>query len=189
MLADLVRRTRTHRRFQEDRPVSRETLLELVDLARLAASGNNRQPLKYMLSWQPERNALVFPHLRWAGSLKDWPGPAPGERPAAYIIVLGDRELAASFGCDHGIAAENIMLGATERGLRGCMIGSVDRDALRAALAIPDRFQLLLVLALGVPGETVVIDPVPENGDTTYWRDADGLHHVPKRSLAEVVVE
>jgi len=188
MLADLVRETRTHRRFKEDRPVSRETLLELVDLARLAASGNNRQPLKYMLSWEPERNGLIFQHLAWARNLPDWPGPAPGERPAAYIIVLGDHEVSGSFGCDHGIASQNIMLGATEKGLRGCMIGSVNRKALQAALAIPERYEILLVLALGVPGETVVIDPLPETGETSYWRDGRSVHHVPKRPLEDVIV-
>ena len=188
VLKELVRQTRTHRRFKENQPISRETLLELVDLGRLSACGNNRQPLKYYLSWEPERNAVVFPNLVWARQLKDWGGPAPGERPAAYIIVLGDHEVSESFGCDHGIASQSIMLGATENGLRGCMIGSVNRKALQQALNIPERYEILLVLALGVPGETVVLEPMPASGNTAYWRDAQGVHHVPKRSLEDIII-
>ena len=128
-LRDLVRSNRSYRRFHQEHAVDLETLKQLVDLARLSASAANKQPLKYMLSCDPERNALVFPHLGWAGYLKDWPGPAEGERPSAYIVILGDKDISPSFGCDHGIAPQSILLGATERGLGGCIIGSVNYGA------------------------------------------------------------
>ncbi|NLE75237.1 MAG: nitroreductase family protein [Chloroflexi bacterium] len=187
-LADLVRRNRSFRRFHEDRPVSRQTLRELVDLARLSATGANRQPLKYFLSCDAETNDRIFPHLGWAAYLKDWPGPQEGERPAAYIIILGDTEITKTYGVDHGIAAQSIMLGAVEKGLGGCMILSINRPKLKEALQIADRYEVLLVLALGVPKETVVIDPLGPDGDIKYWREPDGTHHVPKRSLDEVIL-
>jgi nitroreductase len=189
MLRDLVLKTRSYRRFVEKRPVPEAVLRELVDLGRLSASGANMQPLKYILSFDPRRNALVFPHLEWAGYLKGWGGPAEGERPSAYIVILGDRQVRESAGCDHGIAAQSIMLGAAERGLGGCMIGSIHRDALRAALGIPARYDILLVLALGEPAETVRLETVGENGDIRYWRDAAGVHHVPKRRLEDVFLD
>jgi nitroreductase len=185
---DLVLENRTYRRFDESSRIERRTLEELVDLARLSASGGNLQSLKYMLSCEPARNALIFPTLAWAGYLKDWPGPAAGERPSAYILILLDKEISKNAGCDHGIAAQSIMLGATERGLRGCMIGSVKRDALRAALNIPDRYDIVLVLALGKPKEKVVIETAKADGDIQYWRDAQGVHHVPKRPLSEIII-
>lgn len=188
MLADLIRQNRSYRRFYQDMPVSLETLRELVDLARLSASAGNRQPLKYILSCSPETNARIFPHTRWAGYLKDWGGPAEGERPAAYVVILGDTEISKDFGCDHGIAAQSIMLGAVERGLGGCMIGALDRDGLRQALAIPERYEILLVLALGKPRETVVIEDVGPDGDIKYYRDAEGVHHVPKRPLDDLIL-
>ena len=188
MLEDLVRKNRSYRRFYQDVPVDLETLRALVNLARLSASGSNLQPLKYILSCQPETNARIFPHTRWAGYLKDWPGPAEGERPAAYIVILGDTEIRKSFGCDHGIAAQSIMLGATERGLGGCIIGSIDRSGLRQVLGIPDRYEILLVLALGKPREKVMLEEVGPDGDIQYYRDADGVHHVPKRSLDELIL-
>ncbi len=188
MLKDLIRRTRSYRRFYQDEEVGLDTLRELVDLGRLSASGRNRQPLKYMLSCDREKNALVFPHLRWASQLKDWHGPVDGERPAAYIIILGDKEIHPETGCDQCISAQSIMLGATEMGLGGCMIRNIQREGLREDLNIADRYDILLVLALGRPKETVVIDPVGADGDTRYWRDAQDVHHVPKRSLDEVII-
>jgi len=188
MVRDLILKNRSYRRFHQEVAIELETLRELVDLARLSASGANRQPLKYILSGDPEKNALIFPHLGWAGYLKDWPGPSEGERPSAYIIILGDKEISQSFGCDHGIAAQSILLGATEKGLGGCIIGSAKKDGLCKALKIPERYEILLVLALGKPKEKVVIETVGADGDIRYWRDSDSVHHVPKRSLDEIIV-
>lgn len=186
---DLVRQSRSIRRFYQDRPVALETLRELVDLARLAPTGSNRQSLRYLLSCDPARNALIFPHLGWAGYLRDWPGPVEGERPSAYILILNDSSTSNSPGCDHGIAAQTILLGAREKGLGGCMIGSIRRGELRLALALDLRYEITLVLALGWPKEQVVIEPLGQGGDVRYWRDAQGVHHVPKRSLDELILK
>ncbi|MEW5872719.1 MAG: nitroreductase family protein [Chloroflexota bacterium] len=187
-LKELVLKNRSRRRFYQEQAISRETLVELVDLARLSASGSNKQPLKYALACAPEVNAQIFPLLGWAGYLKDWPGPEEGERPTAYIIILGDKEISGVFGVDHGIAAQSIMLGATEKGLGGCIIATVKQDELRQALAIPEKYAILLVLALGKPKEQVQIDAVGADGDIRYWRDADGVHHVPKRAMDEIII-
>lgn len=188
MIRDLISKNRSYRRFHQEVDIKLETLRELVDLARLSASARNAQPLKYILSCQPQKNSLIFPHLAWAGYLTDWPGPCEGERPSAYIIILGDTEISQSSGCDHGIAAQSILLGATEKGLGGCMIASIKRQGLRQALEIPPRYEILLVLALGKPKETVVIETVGPGGDTKYWRDSKGVHHVPKRALDDIII-
>lgn len=189
MLAELIMNNRSYRRFHQDVPVELATLRELVSLARLSASARNLQPLRYILCADCDTNAAVFSTLAWAGYLKDWGGPVEGERPAAYIVVLADTTLSQAYvGVDHGLAAQNILLGATERGLGGCIIGSVQRDRLRQILAIPDRYEILVVLALGKPKETVVVETAGPDGDIKYWRDVDGVHHVPKRSLDELII-
>ena len=187
-LRELVLKTRSYRRFYQDHKIELETLRELVDLARLSASGSNRQPLKYVISNDPHRNARIFPLTRWAGALPEWPGPSEGERPSAYIIILCDTEIVKSAGVDHGIAAQSIMLGATEKGLGGCMIGSVDRPRLRQVLDIPERYDILLLLALGKPKETVVLEDLGPDGDTRYYRDEESVHHVPKRALEDILL-
>lgn len=188
MIRNLIVKCRSYRRFHQESKIELETLRELVDLARLSAAAGNLQPLKYMLFNDPEKNASIFQHLGWAGYLKDWPGPGRGERPSAYIIVLGDTRICKSFGCDHGIACQNILLGAVEQGLGGCMIGSINREKLREDLNIPDHFEILLVVALGKPKETVVLQDVGPNDDIKYWRDSEGVHHVPKRKLEDIIV-
>jgi nitroreductase len=186
-IEDLVLKNRSFRRFDESVTVDEKTLKELVDLARCSATAANRQPLKFMLSTERERNALIFKTVGFARQLS-WQGPVEGERPAAYIIILGDTEISQNFGCDHGIAAQSILLGAVERGLGGVMLGSANKDNLRAALKIPAKYEILLVLAMGKPREIVVLETVGADGKTTYWRDDKGVHHVPKRALEDLIV-
>jgi nitroreductase len=187
-IRELVLKNRSYRRFDEKAPISVETLKDLVDLARLSPSAANLQPLRYILSADPGKNAEIFPCLAWAGYLKDWPGPSEGERPTAYIVILGDTDVTRTFGCDHGIAAQSILLGAVERGLGGCMIGSIKRESLRKVLDIPEKYEILLVLALGKPGESVYLETIGPDGDIRYWRDEKGCHHVPKRPLTELIL-
>ena len=188
MISELVKANRSCRRFYEDHPVELKTLEELVDLARLSASGANLQPLKYILACQPDVNAEIFSCLAWAGYLKDWPGPDPGERPSGYIVILGDTTIKEEFGVDHGIAGQSMLLGAREKGLAGCMIASINRKDIRPMLNIDSHLKILLVLAIGKPKEEVVIEPVGSDGSILYWRDAEAVHHLPKRALTDIIV-
>lgn len=187
-IAELLTKNRSYRRFHQDQALDEATLVGLVGLARLCPSAANRQPLKYMISWEAERNAAIFAHLRWAAALVDWPGPAEGERPTGYVIILGDTQVAGNFFCDHGIVAQSMLLAAAEQGLGGCMVGSIDRQGLRRTLQIADHLEILLVVALGRPKETVVLEMDATPDEVPYWRDADGVHHVPKRPLDELLV-
>ena len=187
-LKDIVFNTRSYRRFDESHRIEYKTLEGIVDLARLSASGANRQPLKYMVCNSQEDCSRIFPSVVWAAYLKDWDGPEPGERPSGYIIILGDRSISEGFGVDHGIAAQSMMLGATETGLGGCMIASIKRDKLRTEMRIPEKYEILLILALGKPVENVIIDEI-KDGDVKYWRDNKKNHHVPKRPLSELIIK
>ena len=189
MIKDLILKNRSYRRFDQDFKIDCSTLRELVDLGRLSASAGNKQPLKYILSCEAEKNALIFSSLAWAAYLKDWPGPSEGERPSAYIIILGDKEITDSFMWDTGISAQSILLGATEKGLGGCMIASINKPKLRKDLNLPERYEICLVIVLGKPKEKVVIETTGKEGDIKYWRDSEGVHHVPKRPLNEIIIE
>jgi nitroreductase len=187
-LYDLVLRNRSCRRFEESSPIPRDTLVELVALARSTASAANRQPLKYIISADSQTNGRIFPCLTWAAYLKDWDGPVPGERPSAYIVILIDKTITDDWWCDDGIAAQTILLGAVEKGLAGCMMGSIQKERLRQELDIPDHLMIRLVLALGKPAETIVLEDLEQGGDIRYWRDEKNIHHVPKRSLEELII-
>lgn len=187
-ITELVTKNRSYRRFDQSVRIEKDELVSLVDLARHSASGTNRQPLKYLLFNRVEDCARVFPYTRWAGYLKDWDGPEEGERPSAYILILGDKSIADNYFVDHGIAAQSMLLGATEKAYGGCMIASIDRKGLSHEINLPEQFEILLIIALGKPAEKVVIDDIIEN-KVEYWRDESGTHHVPKRGLDELIID
>lgn len=185
---ELIQDSRSYRRFFQNVVVERSALEKLVDLARLSASGQNLQPLKYFLSCDSNVNAIIFSHLTWAGYLQDWNGPEEGERPSAYVHVLGDKSISMSFDIDSGIAVQSIRLGASEIGLGSCVVGSIKRKELAESLGLSNQFEILLAISIGKPKETIVLESVRENGDIKYWRDDEDIHHVPKRMLNEVIV-
>ena len=188
MIKQLIIENRSTRRFIESQSISVQTLKDLIDLARLCPSARNAQPLKYIYSNGQRINDRIFPLLQWAGYLEDWDGPVVGERPAAYIIVLGDTSISKTFECDAGIAIQSILLAAREEGYAGCIIGSIDRKEMQKELKILSEFKILYVLALGLPGEEIKIEETGEDGNIRYWRDNNGIHHVPKRPLEEIIL-
>ena len=183
MLNDLVLKNRSYRRFYQDVTMELETLRELVNLARLSASGSNRQALKYILSNDPHRNSLIFKNITLAGN------PGEDEAPTAYIVILGDKTISSTFGCDCGIAAQSILLGAVEKGFGGCMVGLIKRENLAKALKIPPQLEILLLLLQGKPKEAPVIESTFKDGTNMSWVDDEGVRHVPKRSLDDIAVD
>lgn len=189
MLSDIVKKNRSYRRFYQDRTIDRSQLVELVELARFCPSGRNLQPLKFFISNNTLLNEKIFPTLAWAGYLKDWHGPINGEKPSAYIIILEDQKISYTTQWDQGIMAQTIMLGATEKGFGGCIIASVRKEELSSVLNLPEHLKVALVLALGYTKEEVRMDNLPNDGSIVYWRDSAEVHHVPKRSLEDLIVE
>ncbi len=182
MLKDLILKNRSYRRFYQETVVELDTLKELVDLARLSASGSNKQALKFAICSDPERNAQVFSNIGLAGN------PGKEEAPTAYIIILGDTKISKGFGCDHGIAAQSILLGAVEKGLGGCMVGTINREKLVEVLGLAPHYEILLVLAMGRPKEKVVIEDIGQDGATQGSWDDEGVRHVPKRLLSDLII-
>ena len=185
MFYDLVLKNRSCRAFDESRRVTREELTDLVALARISPSANNRQPLKYFLSCDEKTNAVIQPLTRWAGALPELRLPPEGRRPTAFIVILVDKTIAPAAEKDVGIAAQTMLLGAAEMGLSGCMIGAF-RPELHDALELPEHLQVALVVALGKGDEHIEI--VESKGDTVYFRDGEGNHYVPKRALDELIL-
>jgi len=184
----LVKKARSTRRFRPE-PLPVGFFDRIAEYARFSPCGGNTQELKFIaLSSEPVCRK-VFPLLRWARALKDWDGPEEQEQPAGYMVILLDRNISSSAGCDHGIAAQSMVLGAAEEGIGSCMIGSYDKPALIRELDLPDHLEPCLIIAFGYPGETVVLEDVGPGGSTVYYRDEKGNHHVPKRPLDELLVK
>ncbi len=183
----LANTTRSYRRFRQIYPVTPELMTQWVDNARVSASAGNKQPLRYRIVTDKEQCAQIFETLTWAAALPDWDGPEPGQRPTGYIIMATDSETFKGelWRFDAGIAAQTIMLSSTEEGFGGCIMLSFKRGDLKKILSMPEDLEPVLVLALGRPIEDIrLVDAV--QGDTTYYRDEQQVHYVPKRKLEDI---
>lgn len=183
----LANTTRSYRRFRQIYPVTPELMTQWVDNARVSASAGNKQPLRYRIVTDKEQCAQIFETLTWAAALPDWDGPEPGQRPTGYIIMAIDSETFKGelWRFDAGIAAQTIMLSSTEEGFGGCIMLSFKRGELKKILSMPEDLEPVLVLALGRPIEDIrLVDAV--QGDTTYYRDEQQVHYVPKRKLEDI---
>lgn len=187
-LREMIVKARSYRRFQEDKKVPMATLVDIVDSLRFVPSSVNLQPLRYAISVSQEINDRIFPLLAWARRLRDWKGPGPGERPAAYVVIGGDVANTHLI-VDLGIACQTLFLGLAEAGLAGCMIGNLNAKAVHDIVGFPENIKVLQVMAVGYPGETVVLDDLKPGDGTDYYRDANDVHHVPKRRLEEVLLK
>lgn len=183
-----MERDRSVRRFDESNPLRSKEVGEIIALTKYCASAANRQPLRYYIVTAPEILEQIYPLLRWAGYLAEWDGPQKGERPTAIVVQVLDTNISKDCMCDDGLHLQAITLGATTKGIGGCIIKSFNAPKLIKVLSIPSHLKPLYVLALGYPAEKVVVEPV-ENDDIKYWRSADGIHHVPKRDFQPLKVE
>lgn len=191
MFLDLVKQARSHRGFRQDRKVTRQELEHLVECARFTPAARNDQVLKYYLAVKPETVAAIQPLTKWAGALAELHLPRKGAEPVAYIVICLDGSLAenpAPYQRDVGIVAQTMLLAAAEMGLNGCMIGSFAAGELREKLGLPEVIKPQLLLALGEGTDRIVMTDVGEDGSTTYYRDAEDTHYVPKRTLEQLIL-
>ncbi len=193
MLKDLIVKNRSTRGFDETYVVDRETLLDCIDCARLSASSSNIQPLKYYAASEKAKVAEILATTKWAGALSELHLPFPGTAPTAFIVILLDKSIddhMARFQTDAGIAAQSITLAAVEKGLSCCMIKDFNAADLKEVLALPESLVPMMVIAVGKGTEKITLEGMPEDGRYAYYRTENNKHHhVPKRSLKEIVIE
>ncbi len=188
MIKDLVLLNRSYRKFHNNKKVSVEELINLVDMARTTPSSKNRQPLKYILVTNEDDVNMVASHLKWAWFLKEWDGPEKSEQPPAYIIMLNDNTLNERAFIDAGIAAQTILLGAVESQLGGCIIRTVNRYEISKHFNLPSNLEIVQVIAIGYPNQKVKLTTTDNKDSTNYYEDNDGVHYVPKRKLEDIII-
>ncbi|MBR5614592.1 MAG: nitroreductase family protein [Clostridia bacterium] len=178
---------RTIRKFTQKR-IEAQDLTDLIEYARLAAYPANMQPLKFAVISDAETVDKVFPFTKWAGYLPETGTPKEGERPTAYIAILGDKSIKNSFEVEAGAAVTSMMLGAWEKGIASCWIGSLNRKELMELFKISeDDYALLYILALGYPAQKSQACNMTDS--VRYFEDENKTINVPKRSVEEVLIE
>jgi nitroreductase len=188
-IKDIVYKNRTYRRFDQSVKVDMSTLEELVDLARVTSSGANMQAIKFVLVTDEKMCEVVNENIGWAAALPDWPGPAEGEKPTAYIITLRDENISKNTFWDLGLWTQSILMGAVEKGLGGCQFGNIKYKDLEKILELPENLVLTSVVAIGKPVEKIVLVDVPLSGSMNYYRDENMVHYVPKRKLEDIILK
>lgn len=183
-LDTLLHRNRSYRGFSAAVDVSEAQLRELVGVVPLVASGMNRQALRFRLVTGADA-ALVHPLVKLGAALPEEHLPHPGMEPKAYIVVCSAVPEDKVVDMDLGIAAQSILLKATEMGLGGIFILNFRREALQEALGL--SLEPLAVLGLGKPAETVFLVPGASPDALTYYRK-DGVHYVPKLSVDQLII-
>ena len=191
MLYDLVKENRSYRGYKEGYTISEEDLKDLINMARITASGANLQPLKYRIVTDSSEIDALNSLTRWAKMLTNITLPHEGKYPNAYIVVCVDKDICKNeetAKMDIGIAAQTILLGAVEKGLGGCMLGNFDKEELNKALSLPETMSPQLIIAIGKPDEKVVLVDTSDDGSTKYYRDENDIHYVPKRKLEDILI-
>ena len=184
-VVEFIKSRRTIRKFKQI-PLSCEQLEKYIDVARVAPSAANMQPLKYVAVQTASMTKKVFPLLKWAGYLPEYT-PQEGERPVAYIVVCVDKNISpVGTELDIGAAVENIILAALSDDVGSCWIGSVDKEKMAELLDIKDPLTISCVLALGYPKESPMEVEIKEN--IKYYLNGETLC-VPKRSIKDVLIK
>ncbi|HZK21134.1 MAG TPA: nitroreductase family protein [Oscillospiraceae bacterium] len=188
MLYDLVHKTRSYRNFDPSVKYSSKEMEEIINLCRFTPSTANKQSVKFAYACDEKLCEKVFPLLRWAGYLSDKP-PYNGNVPSAYILLCYDLNISKDpIEIDVGICAQTIVLGAMEKGIGACMIGSFDKKEMSKIFGLSDNLYPRLIIALGEPNEKIVITDLTGE-DIKYYRDEEKTHYVPKRTLDEIIIK
>jgi nitroreductase len=139
---DVLKKRRSIRRYR-DTPIPKESILKVLETARIAPSAGHRQPWHFIVVQDRGTREKLAGRSNWAAD-------AP-----VMIVGLADAEASPSW-CynDLGIAFEHVVLAATDLGLGTCWMGQTRRDAeVREILGVPDRFKVIALTPIGVPDE------------------------------------
>ncbi len=188
---EIVLKNRSYRGYDESHKITREELVELVDMARLTPSAMNGQPFSYYLANEKEQLDIIQPLTKWAAALPQMTLPHEGKCPTGFIVICQNMEVSENlqqYRTDLGIVAQTMCLGATANGLGCCMIGNFNGKTLQAALGLSEQFFPLLVVAVGKPNETIVIKEIDKGQPIKYYRDENDVHYVPKRKLQDILL-
>ena len=187
----MVRKCRSYRKFDNNFQINDEILNKIMECVRFAPTGGNLQNLDFFVTNKKDEVAEIFSQTKWAALYKDWE-PAENERPTAFIAICTRKANEARrpwLKIDVGIAAQTIMLAASNMDLGGCMLGSFNEKNLLESLDLADTHHIELVIALGKPTEIVMWEDAKNPENLAYYRDENNIHHVPKKTREDLIIK
>ena len=182
-IMDIIRKRRSIRSFLQ-KPIAKEDIMEMMEAARLAPSGMNLQPLKFICVSSKEYTDKLFPLTRWAGYTAPKGVPTLSDAPTAYIVVLIDENIRKEGDNDAAYASENIILLAESKGIASCILGAIEREKIKELLNVEEKLRVHTVIALGYPNQKSSVFDMEDTHK--YYVDENGNFCVPKRSIEEI---
>ena len=188
-VCETLKKRRSARSFTI-KPVEKNTLLSILDIARLSPSAANLQSLKYAVICDEEKRLALFPYIRYAGYTPEWENNFK-TTPKAFVAVLNDSKIrpADKSQCDAGIAMMAICAVAEEMGLGSCILGAIEREEIKKVLSIPDSLDLLYLVGLGYADRQNRLVTFDDGERVKYKLDETKSFLVPKRELSEIIIE
>jgi nitroreductase len=157
---DVYHAIRTRRSVRSYRPdaIPEAVLMRVLDAARIAPSGSNRQPTRLILVSDPEakRNLATMCHNQ------AFIAAAP------VVVVACGRDIKWNRGewmgrysmiVDVAIAVDHLTLAARAEGLGTCWIGSFSNAALKDYFGLPEDVDVVALTPLGYPEGDPFTDP------------------------------
>lgn len=142
---EAVQERHSIRAYQET-AVPREKLEKILDAARLAPSARNVEPWHFIVVTDAEKRKALSKGL-FAKFLNEAP---------VVIVACGDYKASSDwYAVDVALAVESMILTATAEGLGTCCVGSFDEKHVKTLLKVPEKFEVLLLLAVGYPREKI----------------------------------
>ena len=180
---ELVRLRRTIR-FYENRKVPVSELMKLIDIARFAPSGSNKQPIRYIIIDNEDTAKKIFDVTRYGGAVTPRRSPVWGvNAPRSFIAVTSAKGGSV---VDASCAIQNILLGATDNGLGCCWIGAFNKEGAKNILELGDDTELHYLIAVGYPAEKPQCEDISSDAPTAYYLDENNVLHVPKITADEI---
>lgn len=139
---EVIRRRRSIRKYKRD-SISEEKLTNILEAGRLAPSGGNRQPWRFIVVEKKTTRERVAE----AANNQTWIGEAPVVIVGCYASISG----VPSVKCvrDTAIAFEHIVLAAINEGLATCWVGAFDERKIKDILKIPSETSVLAIAPMG----------------------------------------
>ena len=181
----LLQRNRSHRAYDVSFQVREDQLRRIIGVNRYTPSARNQQVLRFRMVLSDEAEK-VLPHIRLGAALPELNLPQKGSEPRAFIIICSIAEESRFVDIDLGIAAQSMLLQATEIGLNGICIAAFDKQRIKEQFNLP--YEPLMILAIGRGKDNIVLTEIKANESHNYYRK-DGIHYVPKLSFEELIIK
>jgi nitroreductase len=153
-----IKSRRSIRKYKA-KQIPQDVLLQVLEAARMAPSGANRQPFQLIVVTDPEKKKGLVPLCKNQQFVDEAP-----------VFIAGvDDPLQKWSKVDLSIALDHLSMAAVELGLGTCWVGAFDPEKLAAYLDVPKDRVITVCMSLGYPDESPEARSRKSMNEITFW--------------------